>query len=81
MTKSGSNQNESKKVDQPLDSVGTRRYARHLGDAVTSGDLEAAADEAQKAALAQESHDHGSRVANAGRKGAMPAANQDAVRK
>jgi hypothetical protein len=44
---------ESKKLDQPLEGEGsysaTRRYNKHLGDAVESGDLEAGAEAARRA--------------------------------
>ncbi|MEI9948582.1 MAG: hypothetical protein WDO74_06245 [Pseudomonadota bacterium] len=47
------NNEESKKKDQPLEGEGsysaTRRYNKHLGDAVASGDLEAGAEEARRA--------------------------------
>jgi len=47
------NKHESKKSVQPVEGEGsysaTRRYNQHLGDAVTSGDLEAGAEEARRA--------------------------------
>ncbi len=44
---------DSKKPTQPLEGEGsytaTRRYNEHLGDAIDSGDIEAAADAARRA--------------------------------
>jgi hypothetical protein len=45
--------NDSKKSTQPVEGEGsytaTRRYNQHLGDAIDSGDVEAAADSARRA--------------------------------
>jgi hypothetical protein len=47
------NNDDSKKSTQPLEGEGsytaTRRYNKHLGDAIDSGDVEAAADAARRA--------------------------------
>jgi hypothetical protein len=47
------NQDESKKSDSKLEGEGsysaTRRYNQHLGEAIDSGDIETAADEARRA--------------------------------
>ena len=44
---------ESQESEQPLEGEGsysaTRRYNKHLGDAVASGDLESGAEEAHRA--------------------------------
>jgi len=47
------NKDESKKSESELEGEGsysaTRKYNQHLGEAIDSGDIEAAADEARRA--------------------------------
>ncbi len=55
------NKQGSKKKDQPLEGEGSysaaRRYNRHLGDAVASGDLEAGAEQARQALAGPEGNE------------------------
>ena len=78
------NKQASKKKDQPLEGEGSysaaRRYNRHLGDAVASGDLEAGAEEARSALDGPEGAEL-RRAAVEAQKGPKPSATSAATRK